>query len=121
MVAILRSAEVISQLEQNKRSTACRELCNLFESLGFEVRSAKSPNHKIVGHQHIASFTSTSFSCEHGHENKAVKMQYVSKAIRVIRKYQNEIDEYLKGVEGGEEKEITTNLNTLPRGGYEDD
>jgi hypothetical protein len=85
----------LMRLEQAKRSIRCSELTALLEGLGFEVRDGRKQGHRVIVHDGIDGFTSDSFTCGHG-KNPEIKPAYTGKLIRLLRRYENELIEYLE-------------------------
>lgn len=79
----------------SKRSLRCLELASHLRELGFEVRDGKRGGHKLLFHDGIRDFTSTSYNCGHG-RNPEIKTPYIDNILKLIEKYQKEIIEYLE-------------------------
>lgn len=95
MDARIQFQSALRDLEQKKASSCCRDLIQLLERLGFEVRDGKRGGHKLFFHSGIAEFRSGSFNCGHG-KNPEVKPAYVTKLTRVLRQYEDEIVSFLE-------------------------
>ena len=86
---------IIDMLKQRKSNICCTELSKLLTEHGFEVKDGKLGGHKVVTHDYIEGFLSTSFNCGHG-KNPQIKPIYISKLRKVIEQYIDDIDAYLK-------------------------
>jgi predicted RNA binding protein YcfA (HicA-like mRNA interferase family) len=83
--------DVISLLQQKKRSLQCSEATQALESLGFRVRRGSKGGHRVVSHPGLKDFHGTSFNGGHG-ANDELKPGYVSSLIRVLKQYQEELE-----------------------------
>lgn len=73
----------------------------MLERLGFEVKDGKRGGHKLFFHDHLPSFTSSSFNCGHG-KNPEIKPAYIKKLIRTLREHESDLKKYLeKGEDNG--------------------
>jgi hypothetical protein len=70
-------------------------MSNHLERLGFEVRAGKKEGHKIFVHQGIPGFFSGSYTCGHG-RNPEIKPVYVTKVVKLLRRYEAELIEFLE-------------------------
>ena len=87
--------EAISDLEKRKRSIACGGkdgLLSLLGDLGFQYRRAGDAQHHVFHHPHLPMDFIHSIDCGH-YPKKPMKISYVAKTIRMLRKYQNELEE----------------------------
>lgn len=88
-------SDAIDALRAKEASTSCSELVSLLEGLGFEVKRRKSGNHHTLDHSAIPDFTGANFDGGHG---KAVKSCYTQEMRKLLKKYEPELTEYLKGI-----------------------
>lgn len=82
--------QVISALREASASMRCSTLQQLLESLGFEVRAAKKPGHKVVTHSGLIDFISSSYTCGHGRDPE-VKPNYIRQMRAMIEQYRDEL------------------------------
>ena len=87
--------QAIRQLSQAGASMRCAELTRLLEALGFEVRDGGRGGHKVFVHDHLATFHSGSYNCEHG-RNPEIKRPYIKKVLRILRQYEAELRDHLE-------------------------
>jgi len=66
----------------------------LLTDLGFVIKEGKTPNHKIVTHSGLATFTTTSYDCGHG-KDAAIKAPYVVKIARILGEFAEDLQKYL--------------------------
>lgn len=66
----------------------------ILENLGFTIKEGRA-NHKIVFHDGIQSFLSTSYDCGHG-KDALIKPVYVGKVARVLTDHIRDLVEYLE-------------------------
>ena len=85
---------IINQLQQHKSNLCCKDVKDLLEGLGFDVRDGKQGGHKVFVHQGLPSFHSGSFNCGHG-KNPEIKPAYITKIIQILKQNQDELDDYL--------------------------
>jgi GT2 family glycosyltransferase len=90
-----RLAHTISQLQAAKSSIRCEELAAYMHDLGFVVRAGDA-GHKVVTHPGLKGFYSASYNCGHG-RNPEIKPAYIGKILRILRQYESELDELLRG------------------------
>lgn len=77
-------------------SIRCGEFSSLLIGLGFDIRNGGKGKHRIVTHDGVASFYSTSFDCGHG-ADAIIKPRYIRNMIRTIETYEAELRAYLSG------------------------
>lgn len=85
---------VLERLRSGGAAIRCQELAGLLTSLGFDVRNGKKAGHKIFVHDGIATFTSASYTCGHGH-NPEIKPVYIKNITRLLKQYEIELVQYL--------------------------
>jgi hypothetical protein len=98
-----RYQDIIEDLSARKRSISCNGKTGLLlymEELGFDWKEGKTDGHKVFVHDFLTretngQFTTHSIDCGH-YPKKAMKFQYVVATIRVLKKYESELSEYLK-------------------------
>jgi len=73
----------------------CRDLVDILDGLGFEVRDGKKQGHKILFHAGIRGFFSASFTCGHG-RNPEIKPAYVRQVRKLLLRYESEILGFLE-------------------------
>lgn len=88
-------SDAIDALKAKEASTSCSELASILEGLGFEVKRRKSGNHYTLDHPGISGFTGANFDGGHG---KVVKPCYTQEMRKLLKKYESELTEYLKGI-----------------------
>lgn len=93
MGAKLDVDEVIAFLKQHKTNLRCGDVKKQLMALGFDVRDADG-GHKVFQHTGLPSFNSGSFNCGHG-KNPEIKTIYISKIIRWLTEYRDELNLYL--------------------------
>ncbi len=98
-----RIQEIIDDLTARKRSISCNGKAGLLlymEELGFSWTEGKTDGHKVFSHKFLTKDTSgqfTTHSIDCGHKPKRnMKFQYVVNTIRVLRKYESNLVDYLK-------------------------
>lgn len=87
------TSEAIDTLKSREATTSCDELVKLLSGLGFDVKRRRSGNHHTLDHPGIPGFTGANFDGGHG---KTVKPRYVQEMRKLVKKYEAEINEYLK-------------------------
>jgi len=95
MSAKLRIAKTISMLQQRKANLSCGEVKDLLVNLGFEVIDGNKGGHKVFTHQGLPSFHSGGYNCGHG-KNPEIKPAYIGKIITILKRYQDELEQYLE-------------------------
>jgi len=91
-----RVTAAIEDLRSRKANVRCREMRVILESLGFTIKEGRA-NHKIVFHDGIQSFLSTSYDCGHG-KDALIKPVYVGKVARVLSDHTRDLVEYLENM-----------------------
>lgn len=86
--------ETRERLKASKKSIRCRELVELMESLGFDVRDGSRGGHKIYTHPHLPDFWSSSFNCGHG-KDPEIKPAYITRVLRVLGDHDSDLRAYL--------------------------
>lgn len=93
-----RVSDIIDYLSKRKSSVACagkNGLQGFMRELGFEDSPGDTPGHRVFTHDklnELAGFTSTSIDCGHK-PRREMKLNYVVNILRVLRKYQNHLEE----------------------------
>ncbi|PPK73897.1 hypothetical protein B0F87_1138 [Methylobacter tundripaludum] len=95
MNAKLRIANTISELQLHKASLCCGKVKDILVSLGFEVSDGNKGGHKVFTHQGLPSFHSGGYNCGHG-KNPEIKPTYIGNIIRILKRYQDELEQYLE-------------------------
>ncbi|WP_089725428.1 type II toxin-antitoxin system HicA family toxin [Candidatus Thiosymbion oneisti] len=85
----------LDTLESAKAAMRCRDMVDLLDGLGFEVRDGRKQGHKIVFHENIAGFFSASFTCGHG-RNPEIKPAYVKQIRKLLLRYKSELLSFLE-------------------------
>ena len=86
--------DTIKYLQEHKTNLCCEDVKRLLESLGFKVADKKA-GHKVFKHDELPFFQSSSFNCGHG-KNPEIKSSYIINIIKVLKQYQEELEDYLK-------------------------
>jgi len=73
----------------------CQNLGRHLQSLGFKVHDGKRGGHKIITHAGISGFLSAPYNCDHG-KNPEIKRPYINQVIKVLRKYETELQAFLE-------------------------
>lgn len=68
----------------------CNDVEKILRTLGFDVREGDRGGHRIVTHDGLPDFWSTSFDCGHG-RNSDVKKPYVRNLARIIEDHRDEL------------------------------
>lgn len=97
-----RLDEIISDLQQRKRSISCNGKSGLLlhmEEMGFTWKDGKTEGHKVFIHEELTKktdsvFTTHSIDCGH-YPSRSMKFQYVINTVRMLRKYQSELTEIM--------------------------
>jgi hypothetical protein len=89
----------IEQLSRSKKSTCCngrQGLIAALKKLGFEGSPGQA-NHKVFVHKALSEISAfRTFSIDCGHKpNRSMKAPYILNTIRILKKYQIEIQEIL--------------------------
>lgn len=95
MSASIQLKATITELQERKGNLCCDDVKALLAGLGFIVRDGKRGGHKVFTHPGLPSFKSGSFNCGHG-KNPEIKPAYISKIVRTIRTYEDELKIYLE-------------------------
>ena len=90
---------VVTTLKSAGSAMRCKEVKALLVELGFSVRDGNKGGHKVYTHQHIQSFKSGGFNCDHG-KNPEIKRPYIKNIIKVLEKYEQELVDYLESQNG---------------------
>jgi hypothetical protein len=85
---------VVSELRQRKGSIRRNELIVHLESLGFRVKLGSSGKHYSYIHPEFTVFPCGTFNGEHGRDD-LVKFTYILDVVRLLRKYESEIRDFL--------------------------
>ena len=89
--------DVIDDLVRRKRSVSCNGgtgLLFILRDLGFVDKEGQTPGHRVFTHPKLSKltdYTTHSIDCEHK-PNREMKFQYVQNTIRILRKYQAELE-----------------------------
>jgi hypothetical protein len=86
----------LQKLKEGGASMRCKDLVDILQTLGFEVRNGKSAGHKVVSHSGLPGFTSAGFNCGHG-DNPEVKRPYVKSMVALLERHEDELRAFLKG------------------------
>lgn len=89
-----RVSALVADLRARKANVRCKELTELLKDLGFTITPGRG-NHKIVTHDGLDGFTSTSYDCGHG-KDAQIKPPYITKVARVLSDYASELSRYLE-------------------------
>lgn len=89
--------DAIDSLERRVKSVACngrKGLLLILQDLGFSDKEGKTPGHRLFTHPKLSNLTDyTTHSVDCGHKpNREMKFQYVKDTIKVLRKYQAELE-----------------------------
>jgi hypothetical protein len=87
--------DVLSVLDQKKRSLRCSEMGALLASLGFRVRDGKLGGHKTFSHPGLQGFSGGGYNCGHK-AGSEIKLPYVLKVASVIRLHRDELEKWLE-------------------------
>jgi hypothetical protein len=82
----------IETLANQRASLRCRDVIQLLEGLGFEVRAGRKAGHKIVLHQGLADFYSAAFTCGHGRDPE-IKPVYTRQLQRLLEMHADALRE----------------------------
>lgn len=82
--------EVIVELAVSKRSIRCSRVTELLCGLGFEIREGRRGGHRIVTHNGLEGFYSTSFDYRHG-RNPEIKPAYIGKIVKLLEQYEEDL------------------------------
>lgn len=86
---------VITELNNAGASMRCGDLTALLVSLGFSIKDGRKGGHKVFTHDHLASFSSGSYNCDHG-RNPEIKKPYILKVKKTLMQHESEIRAHLK-------------------------
>lgn len=86
-VAVL---EIIEELKASKNTIRCSRVVELLHGLGFDIRDGKRGGHKIVTHDGLEGFYSTSFDCGHG-RNPEIKAGYIGNILKLLMNYEADL------------------------------
>ncbi|WP_449649255.1 hypothetical protein [Rahnella aceris] len=92
-----RVEEIISDLQQRKKSISCcgkKGLLPLMEELGFIHKAGKTEGHRLFIHCELSllgSFKTHSVDCGH-HPNRSMKFQYIVTTISKLKLHQLELE-----------------------------
>lgn len=89
-----RVGDLVGELRARKANIRCKELTGILEDLGFTITQGKG-NHKVVTHDGLEGFMSTSYDCGHGKDSQ-IKSPYIIKVARVLSDHANELQKYLE-------------------------
>lgn len=88
---------IIEDLERRTKTIGCGTRTGLIfylEELGFNLKSGKSDNHKVVSHaelSRISEFRTFGIDCGHG-MSKSVKPCYGRTVLNTLKKYKEELE-----------------------------
>lgn len=85
---------VYLQLKEQAGSSRCTEVGYLLKKLGFEVKNGKNGGHKIIFHDYLPNFTSSSYNCGHG-KNPEIKKPYIKNILKILDLYKDDIINYI--------------------------
>ncbi len=85
----------LDALESTQATLRCRDMVDILDGLGFEVRDGRKQGHKIVFHEGIPGFFSAGFTCGHG-RNLEIKPVYVRELRKLLLRYESEIRSFLE-------------------------
>ena len=94
MIEVGRYNAALLKLQDSKKAFRCDELGALLVTLGFRVESSKTVGHKLVFHDGLSEFHSTSFNCDHS-KNPVIKKPYISKVKRVLVQHKADLLKFL--------------------------
>lgn len=83
-----------ADLRSRKANVRCSELGGILTELGFTITPGRG-NHKVVTHDGLEGFLSTSYDCGHGRDSQ-IKPQYIIKVAKVLSDYATELQGYLE-------------------------
>ena len=86
----------LRELEEAGANMRCDDLTRLLEKLGFSVRKGNKGGHRPFAHPKLPGFHGASFNCGHG-KNPEIKRSYIKDASGILREYEDQIKEYLRG------------------------
>lgn len=85
---------VIADLGKRKGTIKKSEFINILELIGFTVRAGKRGKHYTYSHQAFVVHPGGTFNGEHG-KDENIKVPYILNCIRLMRRYEQELKEYL--------------------------
>lgn len=80
---------VVAKLKSSRANLSCDEMKDLLESLGFVVKKRAGGNHHTYTHPDLTDFFGSNF--DGGHKKQMLSV-YVEKALKIIKKYENELN-----------------------------
>ncbi len=93
-----RVSALVADLRARKANVRCRELGEILKTLGFTITPGRG-NHKVVTHDGLEGFLSTSYDCGHGKDSQ-IKPPYITKVAKVLSDYAVELQGYLEKDDG---------------------
>ncbi len=86
--------EELSQMAAGA-NTSCKDFTSKLSEFGFDVKSNKNKGHRSVTHSRLPDWHGSNYNCGHS-EGTHVKRNYVKDFLKIVDKFEDELQEILK-------------------------